>query len=135
MLVGWDVYPQLRVRDRLQLRDLQRRVLDWLRSDRDATAGRRLWEDLVGFVRMLAQVSRRQELVEHDAKVVHDARERLAVGSHGVVPDDLLAALTSLTGLDDDVDMLLASPEKARAGAWSPHLERLAQQLRSPGGA
>jgi hypothetical protein len=106
MLVGWDVYPQLRVRDRLQLRELQRRVLEWLRSDHDRLSGMRLWQDLVGFVRMLGQVSRRQELVEHDSQVIRDARARL---TDGAVPGDLLALLARLEGLDEDVDALLAS--------------------------
>jgi hypothetical protein len=136
MLVGWDVYPCLRVRDRLQLRDLQRRVLEWLRTDRDATAGLHLWQDLEGFLEMLAQVNRRQELVEHDTWVVQEAAAGLAaLASTDVVPPALMTRLTSLEGIDDDVDALLASPERESARAWAAQIERLAQLRRPATGA
>jgi hypothetical protein len=130
MLVGWDTYPHLRVRDRLQLRDLQRRVLDWLRGERNATEGMRIWQDLLAFVRLLAQVSRRQELAEHDARVVREARSRLGACANGVVPEALLSELGALEGLDDEVDSLLASADRSRALAWAAPLERLAGQLK-----
>jgi hypothetical protein len=129
MLVGWETYPLLRVRDRLQLREVQRRLLDWLRGDHDATEGTRLWQDLVGFVRMLEHVSRRQELIEHDTRVVRRARMHLAATTDASWPEPLLAALETLEGLDDEVDALLASRDRPRTAAWSAPLQRLARQL------
>jgi hypothetical protein len=135
MLVGWDAYPQLRVRDRLQLRELQRRLLDWLRGERDATEGLRLWQDLMGFVRMLGQVSRRQELVAHDALVVREARAKVELGGGTPVPDALLADLMTLEGLDEEVDALLKSDDRSKAACWVPPLERLALHLKVESGA
>lgn len=129
--VGWDVYPQLRVRDRLQLRELQRRVLDWLREPEDAVAGLRLWQDLVAFIRLLAFINRRQELVEHDTLTIQSALERLGTCGPSV-PEDLIKSLMTLTGLDDDVDALLASSARADAAAWVPALHRVAQRLPAP---
>jgi hypothetical protein len=129
MLVGWEVYPSLRVRDRLHLRDLQRRILDWLRRDRDVVDGMRLWQDLSGFISMLSQVNRRQELVEHDTRVVSAARARIAACGPEL-DEATLALLASLEGLDDEVDALLASSERGVAARWHAPLERLAAQLR-----
>ncbi len=134
MLVGWDVYPSLRVRDRLQLRDVQRRILEWLRQDRDAVEGMRLWQDLIGFVRMLSQVNRRQELVEHDTRVVHEARARLSALDDKEMPADLRAMLASLEGLDEEIDALLASRDPVMPAAFRPPLDRLAAQQRPAGG-
>lgn len=134
MLVGWEIYPSLRVRDRLQLRELQRRILDWLRQERDVEDGLRLWQDLVGFVRMLSQVNRRQELVDHDARVVRAAQGGLASPEIAEVPAEMLGELRSLEGLDDEVDALLASAER-RASAWAEPIARLALQLGVHGGA
>jgi hypothetical protein len=130
MLVGWEVYPSLRVRDRLALRDLQRRILDWLRQDKEPTAGMRLWQDLVGFIRMLAQVNRRQELVDHDTRVVMEMRLRVRALEGAAVPAAMLAELVALEGLDDEADALLASTDRDGVAAWRETLERLALQLR-----
>lgn len=72
ILVGQDIYPLLRVADRRQLRTLQARILDWLRSkgrDSDAVVqvARRLHQDLLMFADLIAKVDCREELVEYDA--------------------------------------------------------------------
>lgn len=129
MLVGWEVYPCLRVRDRLQLRDIQRRILDWLRHDKDATAGLRLWQDLVSFMQMLSQVNRRQELVAHDRRVIREAYARVTESASEALAAETLALLAPLEGLDDEIDALIASADRDRRGAWSSPLERLARAL------
>jgi hypothetical protein len=82
VLVGWDVYPDLRVRDRLLLRELQERVLAWLRGEHEdaSSAGTRLFQDLAACVEMFSLVNRRQELVEHDAAVVRRLVEKVEAG-------------------------------------------------------
>lgn len=134
MLVGWDVYPSLRVRDRLQLRDLQRRILEWLRSERDLVEGMRLWQDLIGFIGMLSQVNRRQELVEHDTRAVLDAHARVVSCEAAELPPNALAVIASLEGLDEELDALLAS-RRTEPAAFRAPLERLARLLRPSRGA
>lgn len=138
-LVGWDVYPELRIGDRLQLRELQRRILAWLKAgDRaDPADGVRLWEDLVAFVRMMGLISRREELVEHDRGVV--SRMWAGLGRlevEATVPEPLLRVLASLEGLDEAVDGLLLAGER-RAGPWretlAPVRDRFAQGPRGAG--
>lgn len=72
ILVGWDVHPELRVRDRLVMRGLQLRILAWLRGEGDASnpMGLRLWQGFVACVEMFSLVNRRQELVAHDVGVL-----------------------------------------------------------------
>jgi len=139
-LVGWDVYPELRVHDRLQLRDLQARILGWLQAgEASATAdGVRLWEDLVAFVRMTGQINQREELVEHDRGVVEHAWRALArVEDGGVVPEPILRLLASLEGLDEETDGLLQAGDR-RVGPWrgalGPARERLGLAAPAPGG-
>jgi hypothetical protein len=129
MLVGWSAYPLLRVRDRLQLRELQQRILTWLRPENrgHGTAGERIWQDVVAFVEMLVQVNRRQELVEHDSVVVTAVLERFREGEPPR-DGDWPAPLRSLVGLDDELDRLIASGPPA-AEPLRLVLERLADRL------
>lgn len=130
-LVGWDVYPELRVHDRLQIRVLQCRILGWLQAgEAGATAdGVRVWQDLVAFVRMMGQINRREELVEHDRGVVGRAWQMLAgVEAAGDVPEPILRLLASLEGLDDALDGLLQAGVR-RASRWREVLEPLRAHL------
>lgn len=115
MLVGRDVYPRLRERDRYQLRQLQRRILAWLVQEQgDPKAGIRVWEDYAGFVEMLRQVSLRQELVQHDGEALRIACDALeACGDAGL--SGVLAVLRRVEGLDDGLDAALSTTPADRA--------------------
>lgn len=63
--IGRDAYWHLRYDDRLELRRLQRRILDWMSEAGDARAGVRLWQDVAGFARLMSDVNRRSEIVEN----------------------------------------------------------------------
>ncbi len=129
VLVGWTAYPLLRIRDRLQLRELQIRILDWLRPEfrDDAKAGTRILEDTFAFVEMLTQVSQRQELVQHDRQLVSQALAHLrAVGR---LDPSVRKLLVSLQGLDDEADRLLQEPGGADAEAWQATLQRLSDRF------
>lgn len=127
-VVGWRGYSNLRVRDRLQLRELQRRLLDWFRSDRDIAAGQRVWEDIDAFVTMLADVNLRQELRDHDSRLAYEARGVVLLAPLAPLTSDLLARLNRLEGLDDECDALIHSGTSDPV-AWRPILERLAGEL------
>jgi hypothetical protein len=130
ILVGWDAWPEMRTRDRLLLRSLQHRILDWLRSPSpDTTAGLRLWSDLSACLEMMTLVNRRQELVEHDAEVLRFALGRLREARG--LDDTTRRLLASLEGLDKTLDLLLAEAD-IPAEAWRPVLERLAERFERP---
>ncbi|MCA9664767.1 MAG: hypothetical protein KC503_04235 [Myxococcales bacterium] len=115
VLIGRATYPRMRVRDRLLMRQLQSRILEWLRhyegprSERDGT---RLWQDICGFVDMLMQISKRQELVEHDREVAARLRAELAASGGRLCP---VSELSPLEGLDASVDDLLAGADAISA--------------------
>lgn len=127
IVVGHIVYADLRVDDRAQLRSLQDRILAWLRGHdpEDGSSlieGRRLWQDLAGFARVLALVSLRQELIEHDAHVVAIAHGTLS--SRPELPERLVERLSTLRGLDDEVDSLLRE-DVTETQRWREPLDRL----------
>ena len=129
VLVGWNVYREMRVHDRLVLRDLQRRILDWLRDTPTETRGDglRLWQDLTACVEMFSLVNRRQELVEHDGAVVRDSLLRLRKAA--AVDDQTCAQLESLDGLDQELDDLLAERPRPSVSRIVGVLERLTYQF------
>jgi hypothetical protein len=124
VLLGKDIYSEMRVSDRLQLRGIQFRILSWLRlpaGPRVARSGLELWKDIVAFLSMLPGISQRQELVEHDAKVIAQARAAAASGNQEW-PPDVLEALRTLVGRSAAIDALLASPQAPRVEPWLPLL-------------
>ncbi len=126
------IYPLLRVEDRITLRRLLKRILEWLNGDkRDQTDGHRLWQDLAAFADILVHVSHRQELQEHDLSLVSKAYRMLFPYGHTLdsVPEKLIAELQPLLGLDDDLDPLILFGSRSRVEDWRQPLRRLQQSL------
>ena len=126
-LVGWEIYPEMRVADRLLLRELQQRILDWLRgaADGGSASGIRLWQDLAGCVEMFSLVNRRQDLVEHDSAII---RRLLDVIEHSALPEPTWDEVRALEGLDHELDQVIAASAKDPA-ALRAIVSRLAIQL------
>jgi hypothetical protein len=107
-LHGSDGYRELRIGDRVALRDLQTRLLGWLRSStRSTTEADRLLQDLDGFISLTRRLNGRMELVEHDRSLVSKLRRDLESLGGEQVSDPLLANLRHLTGLCPSLDALL----------------------------
>lgn len=122
MLTGSEIYNQLREDDRFRIRELQERILDWLRDgdEHDARGGVlavQLWQDFALFVEMLRQVNLREELIEHDRKVMRAAAEELRRGGESEVNAvcDMLNSPIGVVGLDDSLDDLLRRGPSAAA--------------------
>lgn len=118
VLLTSEVAPQLRALDRHELVALDVRVRDLSEHAHSASERERLWQDLSGFVSLLAEVRRRAELVEHDTSILAAAWPD--VQQPTVLVPRLRAALDDLFGLDDAVDELL---ERRR---WDPSEWRVA---------
>lgn len=123
------IYPFLRIDDRLELRQLQKRIFAQLeeRGPDAEQAATRLWQDLSGFIHLLMQVSRREELREHDRLVV--GRVYREVIDADALPTPLSAEnhdhLLDLAALDPELDRLLLAAKPARALDYKAPIGRL----------
>ncbi len=127
------IYPFLRVDDRVHLRNLLKRMLEWLNSEeRDQERAGELWRDLTEFAQILAQVSFRQELREHDRQLVdHACRVLFQDGAAPAVPEKLRDEVRGLLGLNDALDRLIEGPEDQNKEAWRLPLANLLEELGS----
>ncbi len=126
MLTGTEVYNLLREDDRFRIRELQARILEWLRDGDDEMIATRLWQDFALFVEMLRQVNLREELVEHDREVLREAVAALTGRGEAAVPQ-VCQALGAVTGLDDSLDALVS--RAPRASVLLRELARVRAQL------
>ena len=142
-LIGLDIYEDLKIRDRQMLRELQHRVVDWLRVSEDrgdqirARAGLRLWQDAIGLANLLMQVNNRAELRDYDAEVLTEVNEILF---GGIIPARrlslmMLDKLRSLYGLDDELDQCIDAGETCSMEAWRSSIVRVLEQRRTESAA
>jgi hypothetical protein len=105
-LFDLEIYRDFRISDRVQLRRLLERILRWAGPEADRQGGERIWQDLLGCAALLAEISKRQELEEHDERVCREILDRLVVASSPGpdLPHDVRPLVESLTGRDDDLD-------------------------------
>ncbi len=133
ILRGLEIYPFLRIDDRLTIRRLQKRIAAWLDGG-DQESGLRLWQDLISFARLLMKVNDREELREHDRQVVTSVHRllfepkrpatRLSAGQ--------LKELQRLEGRDDDLDRLIRLASELPVEDLRHPLKRLRNQMQRP---
>jgi len=105
------VYILMRIADRLLIRSLQKRIqagLEMVGSENEHDR-QVLWQDLVSAVRLLMEVSQRQELREHDRRLALEAwseLERSDVGD-GQLQPRTVERLGPLLGRSPELDLLL----------------------------
>ena len=104
----------------------------WL-EDKDASEdiGRRLWTDLVSFARLLVQVNNREEIREHDRRMVSQIYHQLFLVTE--TPERLsanqLEDLESLLGRDDELDQVILRINEHPLEDLRPPLVRLRKEL------
>jgi len=121
-LMGAEVYGHLRCSDRMELKGLQERILQWLRSGegRLARDGFALWEDVASFAELLRQVNHRQELHEHDAALARRmVRELASAAETEPIGPARLSLFHALEGRSDEIDALLDEGEHAPVSRWT----------------
>jgi hypothetical protein len=129
MLSGCEIFHHLREDDRFRIRELQGRILEWLRDGDDEVAAVQLWQDFALFVEMLRQVNLREELLEHDRKVLRAATAALAERGEEAV-SEVCQMLAMIAGVDDALDQLVR--RGPRAAQLAVELARLRAQLSDP---
>ncbi len=130
------IYPFLRIDDRLELRQLQKRIFGLLEDGGMAgaeleQAARRLWQDLSGFIHLLMQVSRREELREHDRLVAGRVYREVmdADAASGPLGAESHQSLYDLAALDLELDRLLLDSKPAKALAYRESVGRIRARL------
>lgn len=130
-MVCSETFADLRVRDRVQARRLQQRIMSWLRGgsrdQRWIVDGRRLLEDVAAFAALGAAVSQREELVQHDLGLIRAALSEMARG--GPVPPIWHHRLRALEGRSDELDVLLAQAGPLDAALVSSTLFNIRKTL------
>lgn len=130
-----EIYPYLRIDDRLQIRRLQKRIHQWLEdTGASAKSGALLWSDLVAFARLLGHVNQRQEIREHDRLAVNGLCRRFFEA--GELPAELtpeiLSLLDPLLGCEDELDQIILNPREHTGQDLQAPLERLRRALGKP---
>lgn len=118
LLLGLDVATHLRTGDRALLMIAHARIREWLtqRSDdpQHAAAGQRLWQDMNNISTMFLEVNKREELVQHDARLVHEALCELgAEGGDELAQERSIQRLSVMLGRSPSLDALLEQPWQA----------------------
>lgn len=128
-----EIYPYLRIEDRRVIKDIQRRIHDCLQAGDGATEeGRRLWQDLMSFAGLLSSINEREELREHDRKLLRSLNRRFFAGARSrpaKLTPLLREELAALEGLDDELDDLLANLDDDGTETLRQPFERLLAQF------
>lgn len=109
ILIGSDGYPYFRASDRLQLAQLERRVLNHLEHGGSAARGLRIFDDFKAFVAGLAVINLRQDLKKHDACCLKHWLSELedAVAGSASLTDSISKYREAIRGRDAGLDALL----------------------------
>lgn len=133
-LFASDAGPSIRLSDRRQLLKLQKRTSEWLeKAGREATDGMHLWQDIHGLCELLMQINHREELLEHDTRLVGRVLEDLTDPEHPADPVELIDRLYPLKGRDADLDGFIDSKSVSATGALRKVLTRLKKELQPRG--
>lgn len=134
-MVCSETFSELRVHDRVQARQLQRRIMMWLRggekSGEQLVEGRYVFEDVVAFATLVSAVSQREDLVQHDLEMIRTAQRELA--GQRLVSPIWHHRLRALEGRSEELDRLISLPGPLDAGALLSVLENIRVTL--PGGS
>ncbi|MCA9628524.1 MAG: hypothetical protein KC766_12690 [Myxococcales bacterium] len=108
-LVGRDCYPDLRIHDRMLVRQLQGRMRRWFaqsEASEDLTLdGQRLLGEYHNFVEIALEVNKRPELIEHDRCLL----TQLLVAWDELSQSEIVDTLTHVLGRDGELDSQLSN--------------------------
>jgi hypothetical protein len=127
-LVGRAIYEDLRIEDRRALRNLQTRIVSWLRDVQNPREGQRLLSEASATASLLMEVNRRPVLIEHDREVL----EQLLAAVTQPATDRLafFKVLVSIRGRDGELDRRIDARWDLRRELWWDIAEPLLAQLR-----
>ena len=132
-IVGSSNFHKLRPLDRFQFRQMQNRIMTWVRQlPHDPKKGKQLWQNLQITAEMLMEINNRSILFEHDKNHVLElglALEKLRPKSK--VSRETLLLSEELLGRNPDLDRLLLDEAPIAAEALAGLQASIAAQLGS----
>lgn len=131
-LIGADEYEDFRLSDRMLVSSIQRDILTWVASGREARDARRVWEDLMNFVELSQGVNHNVQLAEHDERALAGLASSLAGRpAHEALSSELQPVVRSLWGLHPRLDALIECDEPRTAAEWRGCIRDLQSELRT----
>ncbi len=130
------VATQIRINDRVQITALINRIGQWkvCEDPKDIEAGHTIWSDLATFASLLALTNNRQELIDHDrriiARIFHELYANIRPPS--IISEEMLQKLCTLEGRDDDLDQLILQRVNRKPADWEEPIRRLWHDLDQP---
>lgn len=107
-LVGHQNFYLLRAEERLMIKQLQQRLMGWLRGARSECQGERILRVLSAFIDLLRPMAHHRALADHDRRVIEVSIDCLGEGDpDGTVSRSIASDLDALFGLDEKLDRLL----------------------------
>jgi hypothetical protein len=103
LLVSSTAYQEARISDRVVLRSLRERAVEWARHERSTKEGLRLLGDVWACADLLRGINRRQELRTHDDALVSKLLQTSDRGDVAAWWTDL----ERLDGFDDELDAVI----------------------------
>jgi hypothetical protein len=124
-IVESPTFSDIRVDEQVRFSLLKERINEWQSGGQDHDTGVRIWSDAVVFSARLGEINCREELARYDQHTLATAVAR--IDSEGISDDDL-ELLTTLYGLDVQLDRMLDAPGYS-AEQWSEALKRVLEEL------
>ncbi len=132
-LIDLDIYGDLRIQDRVELRRLEERILAWQGGAAGSESGRQLWQEVLNVAHLVSAVNHRPELREHDRKILFAARGELRRAAPlSPASAALRDHLATVFGRDDALDTLVAHPGPVTAHDLLKPVEAIVRQLDPP---
>lgn len=134
VLYGRDVFSHLRVSDRVLIKQLQQRILNWLSNKTvDLEMGKTIWQDVCSFAELLTEINNRAELIQHDNQTLSTVYDELASLPDFIkpLPDNLFTQLKTAFGRNGYLDQLIQQYKDIPVSQWKKTIHIVKQQLTS----
>ena len=125
-LCAESIFPRMYYRDRLQSLELRRRVQLWLDEPTDMAVAEALRAELITMSDNFRAINRRQELIEHDQRLLQELLGRWSnIEERSPVEDEHYEAISPLFGCDPLLDSWIVEHPRVSFALMLPALRAL----------
>ncbi len=131
MVVGHRLFLRFRPGDRMLFRQLQLRIIEWIKhTPDDGAVGLHLWQDILGAAQFLMEINNRCILFENDRDCVIALKKLIAkLPADDVLEGKPLQKSQELLGRSLDLDVLLQGDQPVRVGELEEILDFLGERF------